>query len=285
MQYGIHFHCFGTYADTRLLATLAREAEEAGWDGVFVNDHLTVRTERGPRPVANPWIALAAIARVTERVRIGPLVTPLARRRPWQLASETVTLDRLSNGRLILGVGSGTGLADSFAPFGEESDLPRRAQMLDEGLDVLAGLWTGQPFSYNGEHYRVDDAVFLPTPVQSPRIPIWVAGHWPYKRPFRRAARWDGFFADLVGVDWVRGEILGPDVLREIVHYVKTQRTTAAPFDAVIGGRTPLDRARATAILAPYAEAGLTWWIEGIHEAFGSFADLRAKIRQGPPRV
>lgn len=284
MNYGIHFHSFGEYSDPRVLADLAHEAEEAGWDGIFVSDHLTMRTERGPSPIADPWIALTAIAMTTRRVRIGPLVTPLPRRRPWQLASETVTLDRLSNGRLILGVGSGTGLTQSFMPFGEEHDLRQRAQMLDEGLDVLTGLWSGQPFSYQGEHYQVQDAVFLPTPVQSPRIPIWVAGHWPHKRPFRRAARWNGFFADLVGVDWVQGEIIGPDVLREIVHYVNSQRTVDRAFDAVVGGHTPLDRTRAAAILAPYVEAGLTWWIEGIHEAFGSFEDMRAKIRQGPPR-
>src|SRR5712692_419999 len=201
MQYGIHFHNFGAFSDPRVLADLAHEAEEAGWDGVFVADHLTVRTPAGPSPIADPWIALAAIAMATTRVRIGPMVAALPRRRPWQIASECATLDRLSNGRLILGVGSGTALEWSFAPFGEEMDARKRGAMLDEGLDILTLMWTGKPFHYAGNQYEVDGVTFLPRPVQSPRIPIWVAGAWPHRRPFRRAARWDGFFADVEGVD------------------------------------------------------------------------------------
>lgn len=284
MRYGIHIHNFGDYADQRVLVELARDAEAAEWDGVFVCDHLTSRSASGPEPVANPWIALAAIATATRRVRIGPLVTPLPRRRPWQVASETVTLDQLAGGRLILGVGSGTTLEQSFAPFGEELDARKRADLLDEGLDVLTGLWRGEPFHYRGAHYQIENATFLPTSIQQPRIPIWVAGTWPHRRPFRRAARWDGFFADVEGVDWLRGEIMTPDDLRAMVAYVKTQRSSDQPFDVVIGGHSPIERARAAAFLAPYVDAGLTWWVEGIHPAFGSAAELRARIRQGPPR-
>jgi len=283
MQYGIHVHNFGDYTDPRVLAEMAHEAEAAGWDGVFVCDHLTARSANGPQPVANPWIALSAIAVATHHVRIGSLVTPLPRRRPWQLASETITLDHLSGGRLVLGVGSGTSLEQSFAPFGEEMDPRTRAELLDEGLEVLTGLWRGEPFRYQGDHYRIEDATFLPQPVQQPRIPIWVAGTWPHRRPFRRAARWDGFFADVEGVDWMRGEIMTPDDLRAMVEYVRAQRTDDQPFDVVIGGHSPTERSRAVAFLAPYVEAGLTWWVEGIHPAFGSIADMRARIRQGPP--
>src|SRR5471030_3135639 len=136
MRYGIHFHSYGEYSDPRLMAELAHAADEAGWDGVFVSDHVTVKTADGPQPVADPWIALAAIAMATTRVQLGPMVAALPRRRPWQLATETATLDRLSNGRVILGVGSGTALDWSFTPFGEESSLRARAEMLDEGLDL-----------------------------------------------------------------------------------------------------------------------------------------------------
>ena len=155
MRYGVHVHNFGPYSNPRYLAELAHEAEEAGWDGFFVCDHLTARAaERGPEPVANPWIALAAIAVATQRVLLGPLVAALPRRRPWQLASEVVTLDQLSGGRVILGVGSGTGLQNSFEPFHEEMNLRTRADLLDESLDVLAGLWSGEPFSYQGKHFQ-----------------------------------------------------------------------------------------------------------------------------------
>lgn len=283
MRYGIHIHNFGDYSDPRDLAELAQEAEAAGWDGVFVCDHLTARGPNGPEPVANPWIALAAMAVATRRVRIGPLVTPLSRRRPWQLASETVSLDQLSGGRLVLGVGSGTVIEQSFAPFAEEMNPRTRADLLDEGLDVLTGLWRGEPFHYQGHHYRIEGAAFLPRPVQQPRIPIWVAGTWPHRRPFRRAARWDGFFADVEGVDWLRGQIMTPDDLRAMIAYVRTQRSADQPFDVVIGGHSPSERSRAISFLAPYVEAGLTWWVEGIHPAFGTVAELRARIRQGPP--
>lgn len=284
MRYGIHIHNYGEYADPLLLGELAREAEEAGWDGVFVCDHLTMNGPRGPEPVANPWIALATIALATKRVRIGPMVTPLSRRRPWQLASEAVTLDALSRGRLILGVGAGTALQQSFAPFGEALDARERADRLDEGLNILSGLWSGQPFSYRSDRFQIDDAVFLPRPVQQPRIPIWVATTWPHRRPFRRAARWDGFWADDERVDWTRGEILSPDVLREMVAYTRSQRSSDEPFEVVIGGRSPSEPARARDFLAPYADAGLTWWMEGIHPTFGSADELRARIRRGPPR-
>ena len=284
LKYGVHVHTHGDLADPRLLAELAREAEAAGWDGFFVTDQLTARGPRGPTPAADPWIALAAAAAVTQRIVLGPMVAALPRRRPWQVASETVTLDHLSGGRLVLGVGLGTLDERNFVPFGEETDLPARGRMVDEALAVLAGLWRGEPFSFQGAHYRVQDATFRPRPLQAPRIPVWVAGTWPHRRPFRRAARWDGCFADVEGVDWLAGEIMAPDDLRAIAAYVRAQRPGEGPFDVVIGGRTPNDPGRAAATLAPYAEAGLTWWVEGIHEAFGPPAELRARVRRGPPR-
>jgi alkanesulfonate monooxygenase SsuD/methylene tetrahydromethanopterin reductase-like flavin-dependent oxidoreductase (luciferase family) len=285
VRYGIHLHNHGPLADPRLIADLARAAEGAGWDGFFVCDHLTARAGDAPQPVADPWIALTAVAAATERLLIGPMVTPLPRRRPWQLASETVTLDHLSGGRLVLGVGLGTGEARSFAPFGEEPDLRTRAAMVDESLEVLSGLWRGEPFSFEGTHYQVRDATFLPRPVQRPRVPIWVAAGWPHKRPFRRAARWDGVFVDVEGSgDWVDGHIAPLEGLRASVEYLRSQRTDDAPFEVVLGGRSPPDRGRAADRLAPYADAGLTWWVEGIHPAFGTAAELRALIEAGPAR-
>jgi hypothetical protein len=285
MRYGIHFHSYGEYSDPRLMAELAHDADEAGWDGVFVSDHVTVRTAAGAQPVADPWIALAAIAMATRRVQIGPMVAALPRRRPWQIATETATLDLLSNGRVILGVGSGTALDWSFTPFGDEPNLRARAEMLDESLELLTALWTGEPVDYAGKHYQVHGAQLLPRPIQQPRIPIWVAGTWPHPRPFRRAARWDGFFADVEGVDWTVGEMQTPDHLRAMVDFMRTLRPIDPTFDVVIGGSTPSSPSAGASFLAPYVAAGLTYWIEAVHPQFGTLADFKTKIRQGPPRA
>ena len=284
VRYGVHVHNFGPYADPRRLVELAREAEAAGWDGFFVCDHLTASWDGRPQPIADPWIALSAIALATERVLIGPMVAALPRRRPWQLASETVTLDHLSGGRLVLGVGLGTLDSQNFAPFDEEPDLAARGRMLDESLEVLTGLWRGQPLTHEGERYHVRAATFLPTPHGRARPPIWVAGSWPHRRPFRRAARWDGVFVDVEGVDWMRDQMMSPADLRAAVDYTLAHRSSAEPFEVVIGGHSPANRAEAADRLAPYVEAGLTWWVEGVHPAFGSVEELRARVRQGPPQ-
>ena len=191
VKHGVDFPPFEEFADPRFMAELAYEAEQAGWDGVFTWDHVWLGMKE---PFADPWVALSAVAMRTERVRIGAMVTPLARRRPWQVARATVSLDHLSDGRLIFGAGLGSPPDTEFGVFGEETDRKIRARKLDEGLDVLAGLWSGEPFSYEGEEYRIDDVTFLPKPMQQPRIPVWVGGQWPNRAPFRRAARWDGAF-------------------------------------------------------------------------------------------
>lgn len=181
MLFGLDVSNYGKYADPRTLAGLAREAEESGWDGFFIFDHI-LSTDFSA-PLFDPWIALAAIAMNTERLRIGPMVTPAPRRRPWKLARETISLDHLSNGRLILGVGLDGPPDREFDTFDESGDARVRAGLLNEGLDVLAGMWTGEPFAYDGEHYRVKEQVFLPTPVQSPRIPVWVSAKWRNRGP------------------------------------------------------------------------------------------------------
>ena len=295
MRYGVSFPNFGDGVSARSLADLAAQAEAVGWDGFFLWDHLFAFMP-GPVPAVDPWIALAAIALKTERVLIGPMVTPLPRRRPVKLARETATLDHLSGGRLVLGVGIGA------APFewdylAEETDAKIRGAMLDEGLEVLTGLWRGEPFRHRGTHYRVAGdggdaewgAVCFPPPVQRPRIPIWVAGTWPRKPPFRRAARWDGVFP-------IKNDgQMTPDDVREMVGYVAahrgTERDPNAPFEVVIGGASDAGAA-GTRTVAPLAEAGATWWVEGIDPWRFGYADgapwpveaMHGRIRKGPPR-
>jgi alkanesulfonate monooxygenase SsuD/methylene tetrahydromethanopterin reductase-like flavin-dependent oxidoreductase (luciferase family) len=287
MKYAINTCMFGGCGDVRTLADLARLAEEAGWDGFFIWDHVALGW---PDPVADTTVALTAIALSTGRIRFGALVTPLPRRRPSKFARETTSLDRLSGGRLIVGVG--LGLFDvEFANLGEAADFKTRAAMLDEGLEVLTGLWSGEPFSHSGEHYTATEALFLPTPVQQPRIPIWVAGMWPNKAPFRRAACWDGVVPMPRDSDL---EItLSPEEVKEIVAYVGQHRQSDAPFDVSVAGDTPGDDPEvAAAIVGPYVEAGATWWQENLTPMrFGwewgpdpwPMDAMRERVRQGPP--
>ena len=276
MQFGLIVQMTGLLGYPQPLVRLAREAEAAGWDGFFIWD-VFGGDANAPRPVVDPWIAMAAIASATERIRFGPMVTPLPRRRPWKLAREAASLDHLSNGRLILGVGIGTP-PEEFSRFGEEAAPRVRAGMLDEGLKVLTGLWSGEPLSFHGEHYRIDDALLLPRPVQQPRIPIWVGGTWPRKPPFRRAARWDGVFPGSLHGN------LTLDELREMRAYIQAHRMTDEPFDVMVGGDVPFDDpARAREILAEYAQAGVTWWVEGIGEWRGDIDAMAAFIQGGPP--
>jgi alkanesulfonate monooxygenase SsuD/methylene tetrahydromethanopterin reductase-like flavin-dependent oxidoreductase (luciferase family) len=284
MRYAIDIPNFGDFADPHLTAEVAREAEAAGWDAMWVWDHIM----RDPAdPHADPWLLLAAIALATERIRLGPMVMPLPRRRPWHLAREAVTLDYLSRGRLTIGVGNGS-RTHEFAAFGDEADLRTRAAMLDEGLDVLTGLWTGHPFSFEGVHYKIDNATFLPVPVQQPRIPIWVAATWPVRAPFRRAAKWDGVWPLRRGPDGA-GLPLTPDDIRGVCAAIAEERAVAgndsAPFDVLVAGITPGDDpARAAATAREFADAGATWWTERINPSRGSLEQMRRRVREGPPR-
>jgi probable F420-dependent oxidoreductase len=276
MRFGLLVQMTGLLGYAQPLVRLAREAEAAGWDGFFIWD-VFGGAAAAPTPVVDPWIALAAIAATTERIRFGTMVTPLPRRRPWKLAREAASLDNLSGGRLILGVGIGTP-PEEFARFGEEPDPRIRAEMLDEALEVLTGLWSGEPFSFHGRHYRVDEATLLPRPLQQPRIPIWVGGTWPRKPAFRRAARWDGV------IPGVAHGNLSLDEIREMVSFIRSQRPSGAPFDVMVGGDAPFDDpARARDLLAEYAAAGVTWWMEGIGEWRGDVDAMARFIQHGPP--
>lgn len=265
MRYAVFLPPFDGLADPRLVAGLAAEAEAVGWDGFFVWDHVLYRSP--VQAVADPWVVLAAAAMITEQILLGPMVTPVARRRPHVLARQTVSLDQLSAGRLVLGVGLGLDQSGrELSAFDEELHDRVRAGMLDEGLDLLDALWSGAPVDHAGEHYRADGVTFLPRPVQRPRIPVWVAGRWPHRRPLRRAARWDGVFLIDLG---------GPQDLAEAVAELRTERGDLERFEVVCDGPTGADP-------RPWAEAGATWWLA--EPPSTDPATVRAVIAAGPPR-
>jgi alkanesulfonate monooxygenase SsuD/methylene tetrahydromethanopterin reductase-like flavin-dependent oxidoreductase (luciferase family) len=234
---------FEELSEPALVAELAAKAERRGWDGFFVWDHVAY--SEPVKALADPWVTLAAVAVATGRIAIGPLVTPLARRRPHQLARETVTLDRLSKGRLVFGVGLGSERTGEFDPerFGEEGDPRERARLLDEGLDRLLAYWAGE---------------FEPRPVQQPRIPVWVAARWPRRRPLRRAARFDGLFPI---------DLPGPEALAELAAEMRELRGPGR-FDLVAEHPPGTDP-------APWAEAGATWCLT----AFGT-QPTRAEVEE-----
>lgn len=275
LKFGITLPNYGDYCGfAGNLAELAFEAEKSDWDGFFLFDHIQY-SQTESIPMADPWVALAAIAAKTQRIRIGTLVTPIARRRPWKLARETATIDHLSGGRLVLGVGLGDPVDAEFTPFGEDSEARARAAKLDEGLEILAGLWSGERFSYKGRYTTVQAVQFLPRPLQTPRIPIWVAGRWPTHKPFLRAARWDGAFP----LGKVVGSKLNPDELQAVTGFIKAHRTDVSHFDLVAtSGAEGLVADEET--LAAYAAAGVTWWMQDLRKWRNSHDELLTRIRQ-----
>jgi alkanesulfonate monooxygenase SsuD/methylene tetrahydromethanopterin reductase-like flavin-dependent oxidoreductase (luciferase family) len=279
MQYGFIF----PGGDARTLAELAHEAEAAGWDGVFVPDCIDIDNGNRALPAGfDPWVTLAAIAMRTERVRLGAIVTPPSRRRPWKLARETMTLDHLSNGRLIVAVGLGALDDGAFGKVGEATDLKTRAEMLDEGLAILAGLWSGRPFDFHGAHYQMDEMRFQP-PVQSPRIPVWVVGVWPRMKSMRRALRWDGILPQKSGAP---DAAMTPADIEAMRAFIAAERGDTTAYDIIAEGETPGDdRDAASAIVRPLAEAGATRWMET--RWFGALGpeEIRTRLRQGPPRA
>jgi hypothetical protein len=279
--------------DVHEVIALAREAESAGWDGIFIPDCIAIDSALDPdAPGFDPWVTLAAIATQTERVRLGTMITPLSRRRPWKLARETATLDRLSRGRLVLPVGLGALDDGGFGKVGEATDRTTRAELLDESLEIITGLWSGRPFRFEGKHYRLEEMTFQPAPVQSPRIPIWVVGAWPRMRSMRRVLRWDGLLPNKLSEDGSQAEVTREDI-RAMRAYVDEHRAAAIPFDIVMEGETPGDDpATAAGIVGPFREAGATWWLESMwsprvaREGWpGAVEGARQRIRQGPPRV
>lgn len=281
MQFAIDLPPFGPFSDPSLVAQLAETAEEAGWHGFFLWDHMNYKLAGSSEPVkiADPWITLAAMALRTTHIRLGPMVTPLPRRRPWKVARETVTLDHLSGGRLVLGVGLGSDDDGEYHDFGETTDTRVHGEMLDEGLAILTRLWSGEEVSYQGQHYQLAPVQFRPTPVQQPRIPIWVAGIWPHKKPFRRAAQFDGVYPQR------GGRALEPEEFREILAFIQTQRRQTTPFEALAYGRTSgTDIARDAAHVVAFAQAGATWWLEHFAPDH-TMEQVLERIKLGPPRI
>jgi alkanesulfonate monooxygenase SsuD/methylene tetrahydromethanopterin reductase-like flavin-dependent oxidoreductase (luciferase family) len=257
---------------------LAAKAEAAGWDGVFVPDCIAIDVPgQPPFPAADTWVTLATIAMKTTRIRLGPLIAAVPRRRPWKLAREATSVDILSGGRLILPVGTGAAGDDAgFREVGEPMDLKTRLALLEECLDILTGLWTGEPFSYQGAHYRVGQMTQLPTPVQRPGVPIWVVGVWPAIRSVRRALRHDGIVVQK------REGTLTPEDVRAI-RELATRERPGEPFAIPVEGTTSAgDPAAAREQVRSWAEAGATWWIESMWTA--SPAEVEERVAAGPPK-
>ena len=240
----------GAFGDPLLLAELAVAAEEHGWDGFFLWDHQLWHDPGWD--VADPVVVIAAVAARTTRIKFGIMVNVLARRRVGKVARESVTLDVLSAGRLIFGAGLGSRSAE-FTAFGEDGDAKARAGRLDESLTLLDALWSGRPVTFRGEYLTAADVTMLPRPVQQPRIPIWCAGRWPNKAPFRRAARWDGVMP--THVRYGLGETMPPEELRAAVRFTHEQRTATSAFDVALEGQT--DGARLGAVRVGVIER--TW--------------------------
>ncbi len=270
MRYGIALTNFGAYGEPRAVTRVAQAAEAAGWDGLFIWDHLAFVW--GP-PSADPWITLAAAATVTTRLALGLGVAALPRYQPHLLAHAITTLDHLSSGRVILGAGLG-GVPEEFTAFGGPGDTKVRAAMLDEGLDVLARLWTGETVTHHGDHYTVDGVTLAPLPVQRPRPPVWIGGE--SRAALRRAARWDGWISGCGPTEMT----MTPQGVAETLAAIRQQRSAAAPFEFAVNGYSERDdRAR----VGEFASAGATWWLEGLHDMRGDLDAMLARVGEGPP--
>lgn len=277
MAYGINLINFSQFSSPALLAEIAAEAEDAGWDGVFIWDHIAITF--ADVPVVDPWIGLTAMAANTSKIKLGPMVTPVARRRPWKLARETVSLDHLSKGRLILGVG--LGVTECFQLFGENIEPKVRAEKLDEGLEILLGLWSGEAFNYEGKHYKLSEVRFLPKPVQKPRIPIIVGGGYPNTAPFKRAARFDGVFP--INPDYPKP--LTPEMLRKVLKIILNDRGNLTNYVVMVGGETLDESEKEANKVKPFLEAGANWWLESLSGLRGGIEENMKRVKAGPPAI
>lgn len=278
MRYGLALPSGGECGDPRFLLELIERAEAAGWEGVFPEDYVLYQGDRAA-PTCPTWPVLAAAAVRTERVVLGVEVTPLTRRRPWNVAREVAAVDQLSGGRAVLGVGLGdvgdhVAADASFTAFGEELDARRRGEMLDEALEVVAGLWSGEPFSFHGAHFTVEEVTFLPKPVQEPRPPIWIGGGWPNRKPVERALRWDG--SCLYNA---RHGALPPEAVAGLRARAGDRAWTIAVGGSPRGDDWDAEREHIAAV----RDAGADWWIEWAQPA--ERAEMRAVVDRGPLRV
>ncbi|MFW9768301.1 MAG: LLM class flavin-dependent oxidoreductase [Candidatus Thorarchaeota archaeon] len=283
MKYGINLPNFGWFGDINTLVEIAIETEDAGWDGFFLWDHMMVfKHEDMVLPFVDPWIALAAIACNTEKLKLGPLITPIPRRRPWKVAREAVSIDHLSNGRLILGLGIGAPPEVEFDYFGEVSDAKTRAEMLEEGLAIITSAWSGKLFSHEGKHYQLKEMAFLPKPKQEPRIPLWIGGGIPHKSPFRRAAKFDG----VAPVHSAWPEPVTPEHLKDVLEIITAERGNLNDYDVVVcGDTTGTHSEKDWGVVEPWIQIGATWFLENINGMRAEIEELRERIRAGPPDV
>jgi len=285
MRFGVSISNLGIYSDFDGVIALAQDAEESGWNGVFPWDHILHKPKAGLE-VVDPWIMLAAIAANTRRIVLGPMVTPLARRRPWKVARESVSLDHLSRGRLILGVGLGSVVQQDFRRFGEDIDNKTRGEKLDESLEILRGLWKGEPFSFSGKHYTIEEGTtFLPKPYgDKERIPIWVGGgKWSWrKKPFRRAARFEGAFPEFT--DGSGAKVA--KYFENVAEYINRYRGNLEGFDFITLGKAPRSKRKIKEYFEPILKSGkITWWVERVYSWKGDLEQIRKKVREGPPDV
>jgi alkanesulfonate monooxygenase SsuD/methylene tetrahydromethanopterin reductase-like flavin-dependent oxidoreductase (luciferase family) len=258
---------FGELSDPRLLADLASEAEAAGWDGIFLWDHVLRRREEAI-DIADPWICLSAMAMRTSRLRLGPLVTPITRRRPIKLAREIVTLDHLSGGRLTMGFGLGVDSGGELSRFGEAVDPLERAARLDEGLAIIDSWLSTGHADVRGEHFSADDVFFGPRPVQLPRPPFWFAVRGTARRPARRAAAYEGLCPIEMELDAIKA-------LLDIVH---AERGSLDGFDVVVSDGGGGHGIAPSASEAEMERAGATWITRRVPIG-ATAAQVRALIR------
>jgi alkanesulfonate monooxygenase SsuD/methylene tetrahydromethanopterin reductase-like flavin-dependent oxidoreductase (luciferase family) len=289
MRFSVNIPNFGDFADARTVARVAVAAEQSGWDALFIWDHVVHdKRQRRGQPFGDPWMLLTAAALATSRLRLGTLVTPVARRRPEQLARQVATLDALSGGRVIFSAGLGGPIEDEFGSFGATTNPVVLAERLDEGLELLRRYWSGEPVNHRGLHFRVHDVTLLPPSVQRPRPPVWIGGFWPHRRPVQRAVRWDGVVPLFATAK--HGHIPPVDDVRPLVAYVRALRAERPddPFEVVLGGASPGEHGKARNVIGPLVEAGATWWDERQPQSSDDLHRIRPVLRRidhGPPSI
>jgi hypothetical protein len=294
MRFGVTLPNCGVGNDPAPIVELAVAAERAGWDGVFVWDTpYASDIDEAAAPMFDAWALMTSIVGATERVRVGTMITPLPWRRPWEVARQAQTLDQMSGGRFILSVGLGW-VPEGGSALGEVSDRKERAEMLDESLEILERLWSGERFSFDGKYYRLKDVRFTPTPVQSPRIPIWVVAawhtdpdRWPIKKSMRRALRYDGVLPNIFSEKGNTHEQVQEPVAA-MARWIAAERSD--PIDVICEGGGEKDDTNTDAdTVRAWRDAGATWWLEAVWWSMyrhpGDPSAMRERVERGPPTI